>query len=371
MIRAGRAILRRAGDEDCRLIAAWMSDPVISAWGQGRVGMPLSWTQLCYSCEQVPGWCLFTITVDDDVIGYATLHQFDFRTGTCSVGIVIADEQNRGRGHGSDIRHALLRYAFEGLNIRRVFGGFVDENKESRGLHRSVGTTVIGRLRKAAFSGGRYRDLIPHVVRRREYLSGVSGWRVESLPEFTAETGVVERLPATRIAVLWDARELDDTLHALTSPQLVRLEGVRPPQISPVPIQVSGPEPWLSSAESGVVIGLTDESGARMGVGLVAGFDWSLRSVNLVVILRPEFDSPARTASAVAILTEWVAKTMMPVRIQFVSLECEHELNRLLTGVGYVLDARYDGACLTESGFCDRYVWSVVEDDRAMMWEQD
>ena len=72
----------------------------------------------------------------------------------------------RGLGIGTAACRALLRYAFDDLNLRRVHLHVLDTNVAAKRLYEKVGFRVQGVERDAVFIDGRSRDLVTMAISR-------------------------------------------------------------------------------------------------------------------------------------------------------------------------------------------------------------
>ncbi|MCD4725796.1 MAG: GNAT family N-acetyltransferase, partial [Bacteroidales bacterium] len=64
---------------------------------------------------------------------------------------------------------AIIEYAFKRLNLYRLEAEVIDGNLASLKLVDKAGFTAEGRLRKAKFINGEYRDLLRFGLLRREF----------------------------------------------------------------------------------------------------------------------------------------------------------------------------------------------------------
>lgn len=111
-----------------------------------------------FSKKQIEDWleegleesCEFAIHAieDDKSIGDIGLGGFDRAAGTAWVGIGIGEPEYRGKGYGTDAMKALLRYAFEELNLHRVNLSVFDFNKRAIRSYEKCGFKYEGLSRE-------------------------------------------------------------------------------------------------------------------------------------------------------------------------------------------------------------------------------
>ena len=85
------------------------------------------------------------------------------------MGIVIGEKEYWSKGYGTDTVRALLRFAFEQMNLNRVELGTFDFNERAQACYRKCGFVEEGRRREDRFIDGRYHDLVIMGILRREW----------------------------------------------------------------------------------------------------------------------------------------------------------------------------------------------------------
>lgn len=90
-------------------------------------------------------------------VGTLNTHSCDPSAGTCSYGVTIWPWHRRC-GYGSDAVVVALRYLFGERRYQKCTVGVIAFNEASLALHRSLGFTEEGRVRRAHLRGGRYWD---------------------------------------------------------------------------------------------------------------------------------------------------------------------------------------------------------------------
>jgi diamine N-acetyltransferase len=109
-------------------------------------------------------------TVDDDrLVGYLQLVGIDTRARSAELRIRIGDGDARGQGLGVEAGALILRHAFDDLNLERVWAHVFSTNEPVRRGARRVGFREEGCLRRAAYVGGEYLDVIVIGVLRDEF----------------------------------------------------------------------------------------------------------------------------------------------------------------------------------------------------------
>ena len=164
MIAHGAVYLRPAERSDVPLFVSWMND-----WGTSRtlglvapMSLPMEehWFERVVESQGKDGYhftaCLLA---DDRPIGTIGLFDLDLRNGNAGLGISIGRAEDRGKGYGSDMLRALLRFGFGQLRLERIWLEVFDFNPGARRVYERVGFVFEGTRRHAIFREGAYRDV--------------------------------------------------------------------------------------------------------------------------------------------------------------------------------------------------------------------
>jgi RimJ/RimL family protein N-acetyltransferase len=109
------------------------------------------------------------LRADDRLIGGTGLHAMDTRCRRASFGVFIGDKQEWGKGYGSEATRLMLGYAFETLNLNRVWLHVYEYNERGIRAYEKLGFRREGVLRQDTFRDGRYWDTITMAVLREEW----------------------------------------------------------------------------------------------------------------------------------------------------------------------------------------------------------
>ncbi len=114
----------------------------------------------------------FSIEADGKYIGHCGLHGMDAAARSCELSIEIGDHTYWGQGYGRDAIRLLLGYAFQHMNLNRVWLNTHSENERAIRAYRACGFVEEGRLRKHLWLAGRYVDRVIMGVLREEFNPG-------------------------------------------------------------------------------------------------------------------------------------------------------------------------------------------------------
>ena len=79
-----------------------------------------------------------------ETIGTIDLFDFDPIHKRAGIGILIADEDKRGKGYASDALDILIKYGFTSLQLHQLFCNITDDNTDSINLFTKKGFKLIG-----------------------------------------------------------------------------------------------------------------------------------------------------------------------------------------------------------------------------------
>lgn len=106
-------------------------------------------------------------------IGNANLHNIDRRNRTAELGIMIGEQDARGRGLGTTAVRLLCDWGFNALDLHSIMLETYDWNIAGQKAYAKAGFREIGRRRQARYFAGRYRDVIYYDLLRDEFESAV------------------------------------------------------------------------------------------------------------------------------------------------------------------------------------------------------
>lgn len=169
-----RITLREYRQEDLGDIRAWVTSEETIRYIGGAFWRPQTWEQteafLQRQLNGDAGGVSFVIS-DKDTLSYrgqCDLMMVDNRARKAELAVVIP-EKYAGRGIGAEAVRLLCRYAFETMNLNRVYLNVYADNRRAVRCYEKVGFRAEGTLRQHAYEGGRYRDMIVMGLLRSEF----------------------------------------------------------------------------------------------------------------------------------------------------------------------------------------------------------
>jgi RimJ/RimL family protein N-acetyltransferase len=160
----GSVYLRAAERTDIPLFVTWLNDHRTSRTLSLRAPMSQPSEEQWFErglAEQGKSVYHFTacLLTDDRPIGTVGLFDLDLLNGGAGLGISVGDPADTGKGYGTDMLRALLRFGFDSLRLERIWLDCYDFNEDAHRLYQRMGFVDEGTERHAVFRDGRYADL--------------------------------------------------------------------------------------------------------------------------------------------------------------------------------------------------------------------
>ena len=170
MYQGNKVRLRALDAADARLCAIWMNDRenLVNIAGGGR--MPISEEEeRDYILRN--SYNTFGIELLDGgrLIGTCSFFEVDHQAAACKIGILIGEEQFRGKGYGGDAIVTLLKFLFLERNIYRVALDVYAYNRRAVALYERLGFVRECAYREQVYVNGRYWDKYAYAMLREEF----------------------------------------------------------------------------------------------------------------------------------------------------------------------------------------------------------
>lgn len=104
-------------------------------------------------------------------VGNIKLGSISWVDRNAEFGRMLGDESARYKGYGSEAAHLILRYAFDVLNLHKVFATCLASNSAAISSNKKNGMIVEGTIKEKRFVEGKYEDVIYMGINRRDYYS--------------------------------------------------------------------------------------------------------------------------------------------------------------------------------------------------------
>ncbi len=164
---AGKLVrLRPVEASDLDDWCVWFNDREVTRFLGGSARYPTSraaeeeWFATAKLQTSPPEVSLQIDTLDGRHIGGVGLHGVSLENRDASLGITIGDKDYWSHGYGTDAILTLLRFAFDEINLNRVWLTVHEDNLRGIGCYRKCGFVEEARPRQNRYRAGRYWDTI-------------------------------------------------------------------------------------------------------------------------------------------------------------------------------------------------------------------
>jgi RimJ/RimL family protein N-acetyltransferase len=163
----GRLVrLRPVATSDLDDWYVWFNDREVTRFLAGSARYPTSrageeaWLANAVHQTSPPEIALQIDTLDGRHIGGVGLHGISLENRDSSLGITIGDKDFWSHGYGTDAIITLLRFAFDEINLHRVWLTVREDNLRGIACYRKCGFVEEARLREDRYKAGRYWDTV-------------------------------------------------------------------------------------------------------------------------------------------------------------------------------------------------------------------
>ncbi len=173
-LRGERVYLRAIEQTDVERAHRWINDREIQRWLGAFRPYDLKAEQAWFDGldrKPLPNTLHFAIClVDGDRhIGTTSMQQIDWLNRSASTGTLIGEKECWGQGYGKEAKALLLEYAFDTLNLNRMWSSTMPSNARSIAHLKANGYVAEGRRRQALFKDGAYQDELLWAVLRDDW----------------------------------------------------------------------------------------------------------------------------------------------------------------------------------------------------------
>lgn len=173
-INGKRLYLRGLEKKDLAKLIEWMNDSNVTHYlfmGQRPAYLELlseQWEKQIRDHTEIN----FAIMENkkDKIIGWCGLYSIRPVAHSAEYRVFIGDKKYWNKGLGTEVAKLLLEYAFEKLNLNRVWLGVNASHKGAVRSYEKSGFVKEGLLREEIFVNDRYYDAVRMGILRKEYL---------------------------------------------------------------------------------------------------------------------------------------------------------------------------------------------------------
>lgn len=174
-IATGRLLLRMlTGLDATEEYLRWMNDPQVNRYLESRLSRQTleSIRGFIRTSNDSPDILLLGIFVRDGRhIGNIKLGPIHDYHRFAAIGIMIGDRDSWGKGYATEAIAAISRYAFESLDLEKLYAGCYASNQGSYHAFRNAGFVLEGRLRSHVSSAGLRDDDLQVGLTRADWMA--------------------------------------------------------------------------------------------------------------------------------------------------------------------------------------------------------
>lgn len=110
--------------------------------------------------------------VSNEFIGIIQLNNIDYISGTAIWGFILGERTKQRTGYGIEAQKLLFNYAFNILNIRKIYSYTIAFNKTTLSwLDKIGGFKEEGRLNKQVYFDGDYHDVVIMAFYKEDFIN--------------------------------------------------------------------------------------------------------------------------------------------------------------------------------------------------------
>jgi RimJ/RimL family protein N-acetyltransferase len=150
--------------EDIPLVAGWNNLEEISAFSETRFPVSIfeqtEWYEKTMR-DKSKNKLIVRLDETNEKIGLVSLFKIDQKNLNCMIGAYIAPEY-QNHGYVKEALSMIIRFAFQELNMHRIYGHVIDFPGKILKVDAAVGITYECTLKEAMYTNGRFFDV--HVI---------------------------------------------------------------------------------------------------------------------------------------------------------------------------------------------------------------
>lgn len=111
----------------------------------------------------------YIIEVENNKIGLVTITNIDWKNRKACHGIKLYNNSVKGKGYGTDTVMTIMKYAFEELQLNKLYSTILEYNTPSLNLYKKCGWSIDGVLRESTFKGNKYVNEMAVSILKKDY----------------------------------------------------------------------------------------------------------------------------------------------------------------------------------------------------------
>lgn len=171
MIYSKRLQLRFVEDKDSELIIRLRNEKKIKQYFYNDDPIASYIHQAFIEKVRKSGDKYFAIEIIEDgsVIGFMGLYHIDYVNRKAEYGRLILDPQFRGKKYGDEAEMLIHSYAFDTLNLEKVYCEVLSNNEKVIKQHERNGYKITGMFKNHIYKYGKYHDVVWMEILKNEF----------------------------------------------------------------------------------------------------------------------------------------------------------------------------------------------------------
>ncbi len=124
--------------------------------------------EMISSQTDAKGYIIVDKSTNEDV-GIVSLINIDYKNRSAECIIDIGSKNSWGKGIGTSAMNLILNYAFNELNLHRIYLQVFSFNENAIKLYEKTGFIIEGRARESLYRFGKYHDIVTMGILQTEY----------------------------------------------------------------------------------------------------------------------------------------------------------------------------------------------------------
>lgn len=170
-LHGNKIVLRALEVQDMPFLREMINDPEMEKMVVGW-SFPVSEKQQLDWYNRIIGDNInirFAIEYENRFVGVSTLTHIDWKNRAAHQGIKLCKDTPKGKGIGTEAVMVTMKYAFEELQLNRLYGSILEYNIASQKLYTKCGWKIEGTYRQSVFKNNEYHDELAVSILRGEY----------------------------------------------------------------------------------------------------------------------------------------------------------------------------------------------------------
>ncbi|MDR0222253.1 MAG: GNAT family N-acetyltransferase [Oscillospiraceae bacterium] len=163
-IEGERVYLSPINAEDAETYARWLNDPNVTD-GHGTTSFVITsafekdWLETNLKSDKTYHFAIVKKN-GDELIGNVGFTDIEHIHQTATIGLFIGEEENRGKGYGTEAVILAVKYGFNTLNLNNIDLKAFSFNERAIKAYAKAGFREYGRRSRAFYLGGEYHDVV-------------------------------------------------------------------------------------------------------------------------------------------------------------------------------------------------------------------